>query len=310
MILTLTPNPAIDETYSAPGVAVDSSHKVVRSHSQAGGKGLNVARVLHSQDFAVHALFPAGGATGLELTAELSAAGIAFTAVPVAGATRRSMAFVDARADTTTIFNEAGSALDAAEWESLTASYLELLEHARAVAICGSWPPGTERETLRTLIRAAVQREIYTVVDTSGPLLLDAAACGAVLKPNHHELLAATGAGSLSEGAARLLERGAAEIYLSAGANGLYHFTGETPLVAHARLPRKLAGNPTGAGDSAVAALLSSSVASLDREATLRRAVAWSASTVLMPTAGALSPKHEALLADVIYRILPEGEDI
>ena len=310
MILTLTPNPAIDETYSAPAVAVDASHRVVRSHSQAGGKGLNVARVLHSQDAAVHALFPAGGATGLELTAELSAAGIAFTAVPVAGATRRSMAFVDARADTTTIFNEAGSALDAAEWESLTESYLELLEHARAVAICGSWPPGTERETLRTLIRAAVQREIYTVVDTSGPLLLDAAACGAVLKPNDHELLAATGAGSLSEGAARLLERGAAEIYLSAGANGLYHFTGETPLVAHARLPRKLAGNPTGAGDSAVAALLSSSVASLDREATLRRAVAWSASTVLMPTAGALSPEHEALLADVIYRILPEGEDI
>lgn len=310
MILTLTPNPAIDETYSAPAVAVDASHRVVRSHSQAGGKGLNVARVLHSQDTAVHALFPAGGATGLELTAELSAAGIAFTAVPVAGATRRSMAFVDARADTTTIFNEAGSALDAAEWESLTASYLELLEHARAVAICGSWPPGTERETLRTLIRAAVQREIYTVVDTSGPLLLDAAACGAVLKPNDHELLAATGAGSLSEGAARLLERGAAEIYLSAGANGLYHFTGETPLVAHARLPRKLAGNPTGAGDSAVAALLSSSVASLDRQATLRRAVAWSASTVLMPTAGALSPEHEALLADVIYRILPEGEDI
>lgn len=310
MILTLTPNPAIDETYSAPAVAVDASHRVVRSHSQAGGKGLNVARVLHSQDTAVHALFPAGGATGLELTAELSAAGIAFTAVPVAGATRRSMAFVDARADTTTIFNEAGSALDAAEWESLTESYLELLEHARAVAICGSWPPGTERETLRTLIRAAVQREIYTVVDTSGPLLLDAAACGAVLKPNDHELLAATGAGSLSEGAARLLERGAAEIYLSAGANGLYHFTGETPLVAHARLPRKLAGNPTGAGDSAVAALLSSSVSSLDREATLRRAVAWSASTVLMPTAGALSPEHEALLADVIYRILPEGEDI
>ncbi|MFY9679242.1 1-phosphofructokinase family hexose kinase [Glutamicibacter protophormiae] len=310
MILTLTPNPAIDETYSAPAVAVDASHRVVRSHSQAGGKGLNVARVLHSQDTAVHALFPAGGATGLELTAELSAAGIAFTAVPVAGATRRSMAFVDAQADTTTIFNEAGSALDAAEWESLTESYLGLLEHARAVAICGSWPPGTERETLRTLIRAAVQREIYTVVDTSGPLLLDAAACGAVLKPNHHELLAATGAGSLSEGVARLLERGAAEIYLSAGANGLYHFTGETPLVAHARLPRKLAGNPTGAGDSAVAALLSSSVASLDREATLRRAVAWSASTVLMPTAGALSPEHEALLADVIYRILPEGEDI
>lgn len=310
MILTLTPNPAIDETYSAPGVAVDSSHKVVRSHSQAGGKGLNVARVLHSQDLVVHALFPAGGASGRELTAELTAAGIAFTAVPVAGATRRSMAFVDPEADTTTIFNEAGSALDPAEWESLTQAYLGLLEHAKAVAICGSWPPGTERETMRALIKAAVQREIYTVVDTSGPLLLDAAACGAVLKPNHHELLAATGAGSLAEGAADLLERGAAEIYLSAGEKGLYHFTGETPLVAHAKLPRKLTGNPTGAGDSAVAALLSSKVQSLDREATLSRAVAWSASTVLMPTAGALSPKHEALLADVTYRILPEGEDI
>lgn len=310
MILAFTPNPAIDETYTAPGAAIDASHRVTLRHRQAGGKGVNVARVLHSQQYEASALFPLGGNTGREFLEELTAAQVPSTAVPVGAATRRSMSFFDPKANTTSVFNEAGAPLTAQEWEQVRATYLQLLESAQAVGICGSWPAETSRSVMRAFIVEATKAGAFTLVDTSGDLLLEAAANGAVLKPNEHELLAATGAPTLLEGAQELLRRGAAEIYLSAGERGLYHFTQETPLIAHAHLGRKLSGNPTGAGDSAVAAILASHVDGASREETLRRAVSWSASTVLMPTAGVLSPAHQALRQEVAYRILPEGEDI
>ncbi len=54
--------------------------------------------------------------------------------------------------------------------------------------------------------------------------------------------------------------------------------------------PRALAGNPTGAGDSAVAGLLSALTEGLDWPARLTRAVALSAATVHAPTAGDFDP--------------------
>lgn len=310
MILSFTPNPALDQTYLAPGHQLDSSNRVALQHSQAGGKGVNVARVLHSQGFAVKALCPLGGSSGREFATELERSAIGAEAIPVAAPTRRSMAFHDPDEGITSVFNEVGTGYSAEEWERVEAAFERSLGIAHAAVICGSWPPDTPEETLRQLIGRATGRGVWTLVDTSGPALLLAAASGAVLKPNEHELREATGCASLEAGARQLLDLGAPEVYLSAGERGLYHFTRETPLAAHARLARQLHGNPTGAGDSAVAALASGQVQQLDREATLRKAVAWSASTVLMPTAGTLSPQHQALAGQVRYRVLPAGEQI
>ena len=87
-----------------------------------------------------------------------------------------------------------------------------------------------------------------------------------------------------------------------------------------ARLPKPLHGNATGAGDAAVAAIAAALVehpelraagdgdAAADttaaRIAMARRATAWSASAVLMPLAGALSPDHAALEAEVVVTTL------
>jgi len=57
--------------------------------------------------------------------------------------------------------------------------------------------------------------------------------------------------------------------------------------ILHARLDTPLAGNPTGAGDAAVAACAVLMDAGIrDPEQILRRATAWSAAAVLMPLAG------------------------
>ena len=65
-----------------------------------------------------------------------------------------------------------------------------------------------------------------------------------------------------------------------------------------ARLPEPLAGNPTGAGDAAVAAVATLlDAGEQDAAALLRRATAWSAAAVLMPLAGEISPRHPELEA-------------
>jgi fructose-1-phosphate kinase PfkB-like protein len=156
-----------------------------------------------------------------------------------------------------------------------------------------------------------VDAGIPVVVDTSGPGILAAARAGAhVLKPNRHELAEVTGYDRPLEGAHALIDLGAGLVMVSLGADGLMLVGGGREPVS-ARLARSLRGNPTGAGDAAVAAIASALASGADlrgrtaaaaraREALARRAVAWSASAVLMPLAGELSSKHEALSEDVV----------
>ncbi|WP_255557311.1 hypothetical protein [Paeniglutamicibacter sp. Y32M11] len=58
MILSITPNPALDETYGLELFDVGGSNRVAAPLRRAGGKGINVARVLHSQGVPVLALAP------------------------------------------------------------------------------------------------------------------------------------------------------------------------------------------------------------------------------------------------------------
>jgi len=310
MILAFTPNPAFDETYIAPRLQLDASHRVSLQHRQAGGKGVNVAKVLHSQGIPVRALCPLGGDTGELFATQLRGENVQLVQVPVSAATRRSMAFHDAQANITSVFNESGQPLSAAEWQGVEEEFARLLPEAQAVVVCGSWPTGTDFSRMQSLVNRATSQGIWTLVDTSGPNLLRAAECAAVLKPNEHELREATGCSTLAQGARLLLERGAAEVFVSAGAAGIYHFTKNNERIAHAKLARTLQGNPTGAGDSAVAALAAGIVRGLDREQTLRLAVAWSAATVLMPMAGKLSPEHLGLLNESEYRLVDSAHMI
>ncbi|MGM7699909.1 1-phosphofructokinase family hexose kinase [Microbacterium sp. A84] len=293
MILTVTPNPALDMTWEIDRIEPGGAHRADTGAVRAGGKGLNVARVAHAEGYAALAITTVGGATGAELRAELDASGMPHLLVPVAAATRRSIAWVDRSLGDTTIVNERGISATREEWAQFVATVFEQAAFASVVVISGSFPPGAPEGLLEALIAAAGDRPV--IVDTSGPLLLAAADAGvAVLKPNKVELAEATGLDDPIGGARELLRRGAGLIMLSLGADGMLAITATG--ILHARLPETLAGNPTGAGDAAVAAvatLLDSG--ERDTETILRRATAWSAAAVLMPLAGEISPQHPQL---------------
>ena len=290
MIVTVTPNPALDLTWHVDALTVGDSHRADAAASRAGGKGLNVARVAHAQGATVRAITTVGGRTGEEFSAELHASGVPASLVPVRAATRRSVAIVDAQLGDTTIVNERGVNPGDAEWADLVAAVVDAMPSARVLVLSGSLPPGAPASLLPVLITVGRDAGATVIVDTSGPALLTAADAGAaVLKPNRAELIEATGLTDPVDGARSLIARGAELVLLSLGADGMLAVTASD--LWHARLDRSLAGNPTGAGDAAVAAcavLLDDG--ERDPETILRRATAWSAAAVLMPLAGDVSP--------------------
>ncbi|SJN38386.1 Tagatose 1,6-bisphosphate aldolase [Microbacterium esteraromaticum] len=307
MIVTVTANPALDLTWHVERIVAGGTHRADTGAARAGGKGLNVARVAHAQGAPVRAITTVGGATGAEFADELTAAGVPHVLVPVAASTRRSIALVDEALGDTTIINERGVAPTASEWEALKAAVADALRaDARVLVISGSFPPATPDDVLPALIALGRNAGAVVIADTSGPSLLQAADAGAsVLKPNEHELRDATGLADPLDGARELLRRGAELVLLSQGADGMLAITASAAdpdlQVLHARLDRVLAGNPTGAGDAAVAACAVLMDAGIhDPEKILRRATAWSAAAVLMPLAGEIHPSCPDLERDLI----------
>lgn len=295
MILTVTPNPALDLTWHVDRLTEGGTHRADAGVARAGGKGLNVARVAHAEGAEVLAVSTAGGRVGEEFSAELRASGVPHVLVPVAADTRRSIAVVDETLGDTTIINERGVNPTDEEWAAVIAEVVERLPSASVLVVSGSVPPGAPEPLIPMLIAVGRDAGVPVIVDTSGPALLRAADAGAtVLKPNAAELVEATGIADPVEGARSLIARGTELVLLSLGADGMLAVTASD--LVHARLDEPLAGNPTGAGDAGVAAcavLYADGVR--DPEPILRRATAWSAAAVLTPLAGDISPRWTEL---------------
>lgn len=311
LIVTVTANPAVDMTYDVEGIHLGGTHRVSAPRERAGGKGLNVARVAHQMGHPVLALAPVGGTTGAVFQAELEASGVPHRLIPGTANTRRSIAFVDTVNDSTSIFNEHGGPLLASEVWALNEAIERSLDRGSegGVPRCGvivgsgSLPPRAPQDFYPELVRLAHRHDLPVIIDTSGRALLDAARAGAdLLKPNREELLDATGESDLHRAAQHLLKLGARMVLVSAGPEGMYAFTAQSP--GHhlkARLPRPLTGNPTGAGDAAVAAAaVALASGQKDAEQILRLATTWSAAAVLMTSAGEISPRHAELSQHLI----------
>ncbi|MFI1731354.1 1-phosphofructokinase family hexose kinase [Streptomyces acidicola] len=304
MILTVTLNTALDITYRVRNLAPHTSHRVTEVTERPGGKGLNVARVLAALGHEATVTGFVGGTTGRALQEQLArTTGVVDALVPVEGTTRRTVAVVDATGDTTQL-NEPGPAITPAEWNAFQEVYEDLLGSASAVALCGSLPQGVPVGAYAGLVRAARAANVPVLLDTSGePLRRGVAARPDLVKPNTEELAELTGSRDPSRAARDARRRGAHTVVASLGPDGLLARTAE----GHWRAtpPRRVSGNPTGAGDSAVAGLLSGLVERLPWPERLARAVALSAATVLAPVAGEFD---RAAYEELVEQVRVTGE--
>lgn len=297
MILTVTPNIAQDITYTVDSFALHTSTRVDDVASRAGGKGVNVSRVSAKLGRSTCIVGFVGGNVGRSVVQDLTDSGLDHELVAISGETRRSVTVVDSNVGDATVLNESGPLISPSEWDALVALVDNRLSHADVLVISGSLPPGVASPALTDLVRRAAQAEVPVVVDTSGPALIDVvAARPALVKPNNHEVVAATGIADPVAAARSLIERGAGAVALSMGADGMALITKDRAL--RARPTEFVHGNPTGAGDASVAAL-AYGINEFSAD-TLRDAVALSAAAVAAPLAGDFdSELYERLLTQI-----------
>jgi 1-phosphofructokinase len=280
MILTLTLNPSLDRTIEIPALTRGAVIRAAAAHLDPGGKGVNVSRALLANRVRSCAVIPFGGDEGRQLVGLLSAEGIDMIPVPVAGATRSNVTLAEPDG-TVTKLNEPGTALTAAELDTLAGAVLDAAQSADWVVASGSLPPGVPVDVYAGLCRRFTAAGIQVAVDTSGPALVEAVAAGPTLvKPNREELAEATGTpitcvGDVIAAAGKLRTMGARSVLTSLGADGALLM--EDDQVWYGECPVEERRSSVGAGDAMLAGFLAAGARGTQA---LSEGLAWASAAV------------------------------
>jgi len=284
-VVTLTLNPAIDQTVTLDALVPGTVHRARAVRSHAGGKGVNVACCLADWGVPVIATGILGAGNDAAFTQVLAGKGIADRFVRIPGTTRTNLKLLDQQTGETTDINLPGLAVTA---DSVDATRSALLDHASGdawVVMAGSLPGTLPDSTYAQLAARLKARGARVVLDASGAPLSAALAAGAealpdAVKPNRHELEEWAGRPlptreDVRAAAQDLRARGIPVVVVSLGAEGALFLTPEG--VVQAQPPAIEVASTVGAGDALVAGFVAALRAGLDLDGTARLAIAFAA---------------------------------
>ncbi|MDY4761068.1 1-phosphofructokinase [Streptococcus thoraltensis] len=253
MIYTVTLNPSIDYIVRLDAVEVGQVNRMDSDDKYAGGKGINVSRVLKRLAIANTATGFIGGFTGRFITDELEKEGISTAFVPVSQDTRIN---VKIKADQETEINGAGPVISNQELDALK-EQLAHLTSEDVVVFAGSAPSNLGNQVYKELLPIAKASGAAIVCDFEGETLLESLAYQPLLvKPNNHELEAIfdvtlESLDDIEAYARKILEKGAQNALISMAGDGALLVTEDAAYFA--KPIKGQVKNSVGAGDSMVA---------------------------------------------------------
>lgn len=226
MIVTVTPNPALDKTAVVPGFSLGRIFRVTDPQWLAGGKGFNVARSLRVLGMDALVIAPLAGHIGAMVRDLAEAEGLRLDCVWFAGETRTCQSIIDPATGAATELYEIGPELPGEAWEQMIALLRSRLATAEALTISGGFPRGVPPDGLRGIVELAQAAGVPALLDTYGEHLVQALdAHPALVKCNQHEAGEIAGhtihdpAGAL-EAARNVQRRGPREVVITLGAQG------------------------------------------------------------------------------------------
>ena len=188
MILTVTMNPSIDISYPLDELKIDTVNRVVDVTKTAGGKGLNVTRVLSEFGDPVAATGLVGGKLGEYLVENIDDK-VTKCFFSIQGETRNCIAILHGEKQTEVL--EKGPEVLEQEGQGFLAHFEKLLDNVEVVAISGSLPAGLPVNYYAQLVKIANNAGKPVVLDCSGAALeavLESPHKPTVIKPNNEEL--------------------------------------------------------------------------------------------------------------------------
>lgn len=261
-ILAVTMNPSIDVQYPLDHLQIDDVNRVTEVRKTAGGKGLNVARVLHCLDHPIIATGVLGGFFGQYLQHQLEQDGIDGDFAQIDGETRSCIAILHDDGDQTEVL-EKGPTLTAQDAENFLAHYNHLLQKVDLVTISGSLPGGLPVDFYAKMVHFGHAAGVPVFLDASGAALeaaLKADDKPDLIKPNDSELAALIGEDVDRTDLARLQKQlqhpifdGVEWVVVSLGSKGAFAKHGKD--FYQAAIEKINVVNPVGSGDSTLAGL-------------------------------------------------------
>lgn len=216
MILSVTLNPSVDHALFVDELKIGDTNRVKRTERDAGGKGINLSRVIAELGGKTLATGFLGGGPGDYVKGVLDRQGVSHDFIEVSEDTRINFSVEDLSLRPPTTFNEQGPHIRVEELDRLFAKVTELLSTPhpptsssrggseaapvgsrreeneerdfRWMTLGGSLPPGVPVDVFAQLIRIAHEHGVKVALDADGePLKLGIEAGPEFLKPNARE---------------------------------------------------------------------------------------------------------------------------
>lgn len=257
-ITVISVNPAMDKLYTVENFQSGGMFRAMDVIRSAGGKGLNVARVVKSLDADVSLLGFKAGSNGNWIQKEASDLGIDTQLVDALGETRCNINVIDVVSGTETEVLEIGHRVEVAHVETFCEIFEKIIHHTDVLVCSGSLCQGLPSNFYRDLIQQANKIGVKTILDSSGePLRQGIKAMPTLIKPNMREFMGLLGREPTDledtiTACQEFISNGVQMVVVSMGKGGALLVTGECVLMGNCEVAGIV--NSIGSGDAMVAA--------------------------------------------------------
>ncbi|SCY44276.1 1-phosphofructokinase family hexose kinase [Alkaliphilus peptidifermentans] len=301
MIATITLNPSIDRNYIVDDFEIDSVHRSNEYTITAGGKGVNVAKVVQCLMEPVMATGFLGGHSGAFIIDTLMALGILTDFINISGETRNCISIISKNCQTEIL--EKGPIILGGELEALYKKYDDILDKAEIICASGSIPNNLPNDIYASLAKKAKLKKKLFFLDTSGSGLIQGLnGQPFLIKPNLSELEAIaqetlSTEESIIRAAKKLSDRGIEFIVISLAERGAIVLHKQK--IYRVYIPKVKVINPVGSGDSMVAGF----AVALQRKYDIKSIIAFGAAC---GTANALEKETGKVQERIVLKLMKE----
>ncbi len=287
MIVTLTLNPAVDQTLVLSKFVAGDTLRVKASRLDPGGKGINVSRVIRELGGESLAMGFAPGGLGRYVEQTLDSQGIACDFLHTRGETRTNITILDESRHMQTILSDPGPQTDPHYVVELKKRLRRRLRPGDWLVLAGSIPPPLDASVYTEIIHEAAEMGVHTVLDADGAALAaGAAAHPDIVKGNRREMERLLGRHLDSEestlqAARQVHEAGVGYVVVTRGREGAVAAAEERYLRGVA--PRVRAVSAVGSGDAFLAGVVLTLSKGGVVEDALRLGIAAGTASVLFP---------------------------
>ncbi|MBN1498841.1 MAG: 1-phosphofructokinase [Spirochaetes bacterium] len=285
-VITLTLNPAIDETVQIDDFASGKVNRVINSSRYPGGKGINVAVFLADYSLNVISAGFLGKTNDAIFNSMFKLKGIMDKCFRIDGSTRIGIKIIDQVKSETTDINYPGITPADKDIKNLYDAIEDFSKKHKWFVFSGSIPSGLSSDIYCDLIRIIKKNKGFVLLDTSGDAFRNAVESGPYLiKPNIDELseyagMELTSVEEIIKAGRKFFNYGIKIVIISMGEKGALFLNNEYSISAVPPSGINVVST-VGAGDAMVSGALCALVHKISFPDLTRMATAFSMSAVM-----------------------------